>query len=74
MNLCLDVHAGFLRVQGFPCTVEIAVKHVLQGERTSSKDLAPFRTIYATLTTAIKAKGVTNITNTVTVKKPKTMF
>lgn len=74
IKLLLDFEAKFVRVEGFPCTVGIALNEVLGGHRTSSKTLAPFRTIYATLTTAINAKGITKITKTVTVNKPKTIF
>lgn len=47
---------------------------VMGGRRNNSNRIADFKTLYATLSTAVKAKGVMNITATVTTNKPKTLF
>lgn len=47
---------------------------VFGSRRSNDKRIADFKTLYATLSTAVKANGVANITATVTLNNPKTLF
>lgn len=69
-NMCLAVHLHLLRVIGLPETLQL----VFFTEGGNSNSVSDFGTLYATLTTAMNAKGVMNITATVGLNNPNTLF
>lgn len=69
-KVLLAVQLRLLRVFGLPGTLDL----VFETRGTNDKSVSDFGTLYATLSTAINAKGVMNITATVRTNNPKTLF